>query len=135
MAKEIYIDGNGNEQLVSGTINNADMLPIESGSSTNTKDYIDTKFNGLLKITRESTSYTVAANSGVGLTYSFITPPTGYTMVGIVGYSTNTRNVVPYAIGMTGSPDSKFALRNLTSSSITDTLDVYVLWAKTGTVV
>ena len=43
MAKEIYIDGNGNEQLVSGTINNAEMLPIESGSATDTKSYIDGK--------------------------------------------------------------------------------------------
>lgn len=42
MAKQIYIDENGNENLVSGTINNAEMLPIESGSATNTKDYIDT---------------------------------------------------------------------------------------------
>lgn len=41
MAKQIYIDENGNEQLVSGTINTADMLPIESGSATNTKAYID----------------------------------------------------------------------------------------------
>ena len=41
MAKQIYIDENGNEQLVSGTINTADMLPITSGSATNTKDYID----------------------------------------------------------------------------------------------
>ena len=41
MAKEIYIDGNGNEQLVSGTINNAEMLPIQSGSATDTKSYID----------------------------------------------------------------------------------------------
>ena len=43
MAKEIYIDSNGNEQLVSGTINNATMLPITSGSTTNTKAYIDSK--------------------------------------------------------------------------------------------
>lgn len=46
MAKQIYIDGNGNEQLVSGTINTADMLPIESGSATNTKDYIDSGLSG-----------------------------------------------------------------------------------------
>ena len=46
MSKEIYVDGNGNENLVSGTINTADMLPIESGSSTNTKDYIDTGLSG-----------------------------------------------------------------------------------------
>ena len=43
MAKEIYIDGNGNENLVSGTINNASLLPISGNDSTNTKDYIDTE--------------------------------------------------------------------------------------------
>lgn len=41
MAKQIYIDENGNEQLVSGTINNASLLPISASDSTNTKDYID----------------------------------------------------------------------------------------------
>ena len=46
MAKQIYIDENGNELLVSGTINNAEMLPIESGSATNTKDYIDSGLSG-----------------------------------------------------------------------------------------
>jgi len=46
MAKQIYIDENGNEQLVSGTINTADMLPIQSGSATNTKDYIDSGLSG-----------------------------------------------------------------------------------------
>ena len=46
MAKQIYIDENGNENLVSGTINTADMLPIASGSATNTKDYIDTGLSG-----------------------------------------------------------------------------------------
>lgn len=46
MAKEIYIDENGNENLVSGTINNAEMLPIESGSPTNTKEYIETGLQG-----------------------------------------------------------------------------------------
>ena len=46
MAKQIYIDENGNEQLVSGTINNAELLPISSSDPMNTKDYIDT---GLIK--------------------------------------------------------------------------------------
>ena len=41
MAKQIYIDENGNEQLVSGTINNAELLPISSSDPMNTKDYID----------------------------------------------------------------------------------------------
>lgn len=51
MAKQIYIDENGNEQLVSGTINTADMLPIQSGSATNTKDYIDTGLSGKVNTT------------------------------------------------------------------------------------
>ena len=41
MAKQIYIDSNGNEVMLSGTINSADMLPISAGSSTMTKAYID----------------------------------------------------------------------------------------------
>ena len=60
MAKQIYIDENGNEQLVSGTINTADMLPIASGSSTNTKDYIDTGLSGKA----DTTSLSTVATSG-----------------------------------------------------------------------
>lgn len=41
MAKQIYIDENGNEQMISGTINNASLLPISANDSTNTKSYID----------------------------------------------------------------------------------------------
>ena len=41
MAKQIYIDENGNELLVSGTINTADMLPYDNNTST--KDKIDSK--------------------------------------------------------------------------------------------
>lgn len=54
MAKQIYIDENGNEQLVSGTINNAELLPITSGSSTNTKDYIDSGLSGKADISTPS---------------------------------------------------------------------------------
>ena len=41
MAKQIYIKENGDEALVSGTINNATLLPISANDPTNTKDYID----------------------------------------------------------------------------------------------
>ena len=41
MAKQIYIDSEGNEVLLSGTVNSADILPIEAGSSTMTKAYVD----------------------------------------------------------------------------------------------
>ena len=41
MAKQIYIDENGNENLVSGTINNATLLPYDNNTST--KEKIDEK--------------------------------------------------------------------------------------------
>lgn len=61
MAKQIYIDENGNENLVSGTINTADMLPIESGSATNTKDYIDTGLSGKCKLVKAFVTYNGSA--------------------------------------------------------------------------
>ncbi len=67
MAKQIYIDENGNEQLVSGTINNASMLPISASDSTNTKDYID----GLIKTATVSGTTT---SSGALEIPSSITP-------------------------------------------------------------
>ena len=63
MAKQIYIDENGNEQLVSGTINNAELLPIESGSATNTKDYIDSGLSGKVQIAIFSFNKTISASS------------------------------------------------------------------------
>ena len=40
MSKQIYIDSNGNEIPVSGTINSADALPLEAGSSQTTASAI-----------------------------------------------------------------------------------------------
>lgn len=51
MAKQIYIDENGNEILLSGTVNSADILPITTGSGTNTKAYVDSKLNETVTFT------------------------------------------------------------------------------------
>lgn len=41
MAKQIYIDSNGNEVQVSGTVNSADLLPLAAGSDTSTAEAIE----------------------------------------------------------------------------------------------
>lgn len=41
MAKQIYIDSQGNEHEISGTINTADMLPLSASDSQSTKDKLD----------------------------------------------------------------------------------------------
>lgn len=46
MAKQIYIDENGNPIEVSGTINTAELLPISGNDPTDTKTYIDTGLSG-----------------------------------------------------------------------------------------
>ncbi|MBO5969745.1 MAG: hypothetical protein J6S14_14730 [Clostridia bacterium] len=46
MAKQLYIDENGNPIEVSGTINTAELLPISGNDTTDTKSYIDTGLSG-----------------------------------------------------------------------------------------
>ena len=60
MSKQIYIDENGNELLVSGTINSADVLPYDDNTST--KDKIDEKQDNLTTSTG-----TITASSNVTL--------------------------------------------------------------------
>ena len=40
MSKQVYIDENGNEVLVSGTVNTADMMPMSGGDSTTVAEAI-----------------------------------------------------------------------------------------------
>ena len=90
MAKEIYIDGNGNEQLVSGTINNAEMLPIQSGSATDTKSYIDTGLSGKVNTSDnykwEDISIALTPNGNVS-------PYTHYGDASLTGLSANSKVV------------------------------------------
>lgn len=66
MAKQIYIDSNGNEVMLSGTINSADILPISAGSSTDTKDYIDNKYKDFIY---EGTNVAITTSYSSGAMY------------------------------------------------------------------
>ncbi len=96
MAKQIYIDENGNEQLVSGTINTADLLPIESGSATNTKDYIDSVLSGKQdSLTYESNDYPITTYGGV------IRCKKWGRVVNVQGYSIGSVQALPIASAVT----------------------------------
>ena len=77
MAKQIYIDENGNPIEVSGTINNASMLPISANDSTDTKTYIDTGLSGkqdkstLLADIFKKYSLTGTTNSNGDITFDY----------------------------------------------------------------
>lgn len=59
MAKQIYIGENGNENVISGTINNASMLPISASDPTNTKDYVDSGLSGKVGAWTYNGQYTI----------------------------------------------------------------------------
>ena len=73
MAKQIYVDENGNPIEVSGTINNASMLPISANDSTDTKTYIDTGWSGLVsELAKKTTMYSTEIKySGSSTTVTF----------------------------------------------------------------
>lgn len=85
MPKQIYIDENGNELLVSGTINTGDMLPITSGSATNTKSYIDSGLSGRVQIATFDFSKTINATTQVtyGITRSDFNLPNNAVAVSV----------------------------------------------------
>ena len=57
MSKQIYIDSNGNEIQVSGTVNTADMMPMSGNDSTKVSEAID----DLSQLTTSVTSSLVGA--------------------------------------------------------------------------
>lgn len=72
MAKQIYVNENGNPIEVSGTINTAELLPISGNDDTSTKEYIDTGLSGkatndnyvVVKQTQISLSSAISVTAG-----------------------------------------------------------------------
>lgn len=85
MSKQIYIDENGNEHLVSGTINTANMLPVDATDNRNTKAYID----NITKSKVMKFSETKTSNYGVVTTNIPITKC-------LLGYYFGSYGLIPY---------------------------------------
>ena len=131
MAKQIYIDENGNEQLVSGTINNAELLPIESGSATNTKSYIDSGLSGKVntntlarKSVNTTNAITVAANTID--TQDFTVNDSNYNLV--VGFMvSNSTNFAIVQCYFDNSTTIKTRVRNLANTSDSYQIKVFYI--------
>lgn len=136
MAKQIYIDENGNENLVSGTINNASLLPIAANVPTDTKSYVDEGLDKTKELKSLSQSFTIAANSSItieanssrimcllfGVSDSQYVASVAY-LIG--GYVTASRCVVTNLSGLTGvtinassTTDMKFVITNTQNLSV-----------------
>ena len=125
MAKQIYIDSNGNEVELSGTINSADMLPISAGSSTMTDDVIDAKANSSDLIVKNvsQSSVSVGANTIQSLTLS--APNAKYIIIAGVYISGDA--VVPMQFYFSAQNEIYFRLRNLTNVATTCNITIFYL--------
>ena len=127
MSKQIYIDENGNEVLVSGTVNSADVLPIEAGNSIMTKAAIDAKANEsnfAIKSYATPNALSIQANSID--TQTFTVNDNKYRI--IVGFAiTNTTEVVPMQIYFDGDHVIQARVRNLSSSNQTYKITIFYI--------
>lgn len=90
MAKQMYIDENGNPIQVSGTVNTAELLPISGNDTTDTKTYIDGFVNG---VHCKTFDIEVVFSNNYYSTGNNIENETGIPLnkiVGVLAYSYNT---------------------------------------------
>jgi len=99
-------------------------LPVnQGGTGSNTAPLIVRSF---------STSYTqIAAGSSAAFDESFITVPTGYSKVGVVGVTTNASGVYPRSFLLRNNQYS-FELQNTNNYAASVQMTVYILFGKSG---
>ena len=131
MSKQIYIDSDGNEVQVSGTVNTADMLPMSASDSTKVKNAI----GNLSSLTTTNKSSLVGAVNEVNAkadsfiytdstVTDFITLFASIPNNKTVGFLMNSGNVsncpVPYPTGVIAKWNSNTAFIELTQLNGTD---------------
>lgn len=143
MAQEFYIDENGNKIPISGTVTSADMLPIEAGSSKMTSEAIDEVNDDLVfkLITINAPLANLASGGSKALSANDFnyTIPTGYTPVGLYGYTMfgNANGCVIYELGLSSQgTDTVCRVFNSASSATGSNGRVYlgILFVKTARV-
>lgn len=118
-----------------GTTSTAGSYALDARYGKTLRDDIDNVVPGLgWKV--YSYQYTIGANGNLNITGGNlgISTPSGYTPIGTAALTTGDNNVVfraflPYS---TGSSDPIVSLHNLSSSSVTATLTIRILYSKTG---
>lgn len=146
MSKQVYIDENGNEILLSGTVNTADMMPMSGNDNTKVSEAIEevetslddkptnTNANPYLKIVFSSNvTKTVGAGATVPVLGSDINlAQVGYTPIALCSMYSTSPNIVFSTIDcriVSGS--SAFCyLRNITNASVNVTVNFTILFMR-----
>ena len=70
MSKQIYIDSNGNEILLSGTVNSADMMPMSVGDATKVSEAIGSLVGAVNSKANESGVAISKSTNFIGVDYN-----------------------------------------------------------------
>lgn len=141
MAKQIYIDANGNEIEISGTINTAEILPLSASNPTPTAQAIgnkptNTNDNPYLKTVFSSNiTKTVGAGADVAVSGSDIDiAQPGYSPVALCSmYSTSPSIVIRSIDCRIVSGSNIFCvLHNITNASANATVNFVILFMRTS---
>ena len=124
-------DFNGNMDIVDKlalkmasdiTTNSTSVSALQTSVSA-----LDTKVSGLLKVITVTGPFTtVGAQSGTAITFTYTTP-SGYTLVGAIGFYMGSTELYP--LRLTGT---RIDVRNISSSAVTVTPTITLLFVKTG---
>ena len=119
MAKQIYIDKNGNEIPVSGTITNDNNLPHYTGTPTQGTTAYEIA-NCIITDVANGTIGSIGANNYADPVYN-ITAHTGYKAIGIIGlYIGNLACVSGGYYLQDSGTKVKVIVRNVTASALTN---------------
>ena len=119
MAKQIYIDSNGNEVLVSGTITTDNNLPHYTGTPTAGTTAYEIA-NYMITDVANGTIGSIGANNYADPVYN-ITAHTGYKAIGIIGlYIGNLACVSGGYYLQDSGTKVKVIVRNVTATALTN---------------
>ena len=135
-AKELSYDGSTDSvyDKIEGLTDNDISHYTGTPTPNSTAEAINGKADksGMFKIQSFSQTYSVGADSSTNFDNSFITVPTGYTIAGVVGYTTNQDAVVAVSVRPAENSVWAFQLRKVYGSAVSGmTFTVTVLFVKT----
>ena len=102
-----------------------ELYDLDDGLAT-----VTGKISDFLYVKEMSQSYTCAANTPQAVDFSMT--KTGYTLIGVVGYSTGHGSVLLQQARKIDSSTIRVTVRNITGGSISSTAMAYGLFVRTG---
>lgn len=133
MSKQIYIDSQGNENLISGTINTGETLPLTTNPADGTVSEaigdLESGKSNLLTTEAFNTTFSVNANTDVAVNFDIT--KSGYTPLGVVFYTIANKDCIPHAIIFTNTTTATFHISNVSASAKTNiSANITVLFVK-----